>query len=316
MVSVVVSTRNRAGQLTEMLDAIANQTLGREMFDVTVVDDGSTDATPEALAAEETRSRLNLSVVRRERSGGAAVGREEGWRTSKAPLIAFTDDDCVPDPEWLEAGLAASRRHPRAIIQGRTAPRPDELHRLGPFSRTIDVTALDHAFQTTNIFYPREVLESVGGFDTVAYEGAVGGEDTDLAWRAIEQGAETVFEPSALVYHAVNVLGARGLLRVAARSTAALPYARHSTIRDRDFVFGVFRKRTHLWLAMALLPLLLPRRLRLIAVLTAVPYVRALRARAIAECAHTVVVPFYVLHDLVEVVATVKGGLRGGRLML
>lgn len=299
-----------------MLDAIAAQTVPAGRFEVVVVDDASDDGTAQVLREETERGRLPLRVLRRERSGGAAIGREEGWRASGAPLVAFTDDDCLPDPGWLEAGLAACKGHPGAIVQGRTEPRPDEVHQRGPFSRTINVVELDHAFQTTNIFYPRALLERVGGFDTEAYDGAVGGEDTDLAWRAIEAGAEAVFAPDALVHHAVNVLGPKGLLRVAARWTAALPYARHPEIRKRHFVYGLFRKPTHLLLVLALSGLALPGRLRLVGMVLAVPYLRALRARGILEGGGLAMAPYFALHDLVEVYATVRGGLRGGRLLL
>ncbi len=315
-VAVVISTKNRAPQLAEMLDALAQQSVGARSFEVVVVDDASSDATPEVLAVELEGNRLRLTAIRREASGGAAIGREEGWRATVAPLIAFTDDDCVPDSGWLEAGLEASTRNPGAIVQGRTAPRPDELHKTGPFSRTIDVSALDHAFQTTNIFYPRELLERVGGFDTEAYAGAVGGEDTDLAWRAIEAGAEAVFAPNALVHHAVNVLGSRGLLRVASRWTAALPYARHAEIRRRHFTYGVFRKPTHLLLTLALAGALLPGRLRLLAPLLAFPYLRAIRARGIIQGGGLAMAPYFVLHDVVEVCATIRGGAEGGRLLI
>ena len=315
-VAVVVSTRNRAQQLAEMLDALAQQTLDPERFEIVIVDDASTDHTPHVLASESSRERLRLHTIRREASGGAAIGREDGWRATEAPIIAFTDDDCVPDPRWLESGLQAVGENPGAIVQGRTAPRPDELHKTGPFSRTIDVCELDHAFQTTNIFYPRELLERVDGFDTDAYAGAVGGEDTDLAWRAIEVGADAVFASDSLVYHAVNVLGARGLLRVASRWTAALPYAHHAEIRRRHFRYGLFRKPTHLLLTLAVCGALLPGRLRILAPFFAIPYMRAIRARGILQGGGLAMAPYFVLHDLVEVFATIRGGAKGGRLLI
>jgi GT2 family glycosyltransferase len=160
------------------------------------------------------------------------------------------------------------------------------------------------------------MLERVGGFDTVAYAGAVGGEDTDLAWRAIGTGADAVYADDALVFHAVNVLGPKGLLRVAWRWTAALPFAHHPEIRRRHFILGLFRKRTHLMLLAALAGLLLPRGLRPLAVLLAIPYLRALRARGILAGGGMAMAPYYVLHDAIETAATVRGGLRGGRLLL
>ncbi len=279
------------------------------------MNDASRDNTSEVLALEKQRNRLSLRVATRASSGGAAVGRESGWRAASGPVIAFTDDDCVPDPEWLARGLEAIAREPNTFVQGKTLPRPDELHKWGPYSRTINVTSLDHAFQTTNIFYPRQLLEQVDGFDTDAYEGAVGGEDTDLGLRVLEAGAKSAFEDRAVVYHAVNALGPRGLLRVAGRWTAVLPYAKHRSIRDRDFVLGIFRKRTHALLIGGVAGLL-AKPLGPFRVLTLVPYLRALRARMIADHANPMILLFYLLHDVVEIVATIRGGIKSRRFMI
>ena len=117
-----------------------------------------------------------------------------------APLVAFTDDDCRAAPGWLEALLAAGDR-PGSFLQGRTAPDPDERQLLHGLARSIDVPAPSGWFETCNMAYPRELLERLGGFDE-AYD--FGGEDTDLAWRAIEAGAEPRFVEGALVWHAVS----------------------------------------------------------------------------------------------------------------
>ena len=73
-------------------------------------------------------------------------------------------------------------------MQGRTDPRPDQLHLLSPFSRTEVIHGLGPLYETCNIFYPRELLEELGGFAADTYA-LPAGEDTDLAWRALERGA-------------------------------------------------------------------------------------------------------------------------------
>ncbi len=251
--AVVVATHNRRERLVALLDGLAAQTIGPERFEVVVVDDGSSDGSASVLAAESERNRLTLKVIGRPWPGGPARARDEGWRASDASLVAFTDDDCVPEPEWLEAGLAAAEANPGAIVQGRTRPAPAELDRMGPFSRTIDVPDLDPAFQTCNVFYPREVLERVDGFDIDGFDRAPGGEDSDLAWRAIESGATTAFARDAVVQHAVSDLGPIGKLRVAARwTTPMLSYARHPELRKAHFEVGIFWKGTHYHLVRAL----------------------------------------------------------------
>ena len=79
--------------------------------------------------------------------------------------MAFTDDDCVPTPGWLEALLAAAARRVDAIVQGPTQPRPDELDGLDAYAKTVRVSQATPHFETCNILYPRTLLERVGGFD-------------------------------------------------------------------------------------------------------------------------------------------------------
>jgi hypothetical protein len=255
-------------------------------------------------------------TIARPSPAGPATAREQGWRAANGQLIAFTDDDCVPAPDWLETGAAAAAANPGAFVQGRTAPDPTELDSIGPFSRTIEVSELHPAFNTCNIFYPRALLERVDGFDDRAFGRSPGGEDCDLAWRAIAAGARPVFESGALVHHAVDRLGALGTLRVAARwTTPMLAYARHPELR-RDFVGGVFWKRTHYWLARALLGALLPARLAPLRNWLMYPYLRDIWARGRVLGGGPLLAPWYVLCDIVETVAVARAAVRYRRLML
>ena len=88
----------------------------------------------------------------------------------------------------------------------RSDPIPSETDRLSPFVRTLRVHGDGPYYQTCNIVYPRELLERVGGFDADTYP-VPGGEDTDLAFRAIEAGAPTAYAEKAQVYHAVSEIG-------------------------------------------------------------------------------------------------------------
>lgn len=321
-VSVVVATHNRAGQLRELLDSLRGQTLPREQFEVVIVDDGSTDSTAELLRSEEARDELRLKVIRRERSAGPATARDQGWRAAGGELIAFTDDDCVADPGWLEAGIGACAERPGHMVQGRTEPPPGELESLGPwtrpFVRVLNVPEPDPGFQTCNIFYSRSLLERVDGFDTEAFGREPGGEDSDLAWRAIAAGARPAFAPDARVYHAVNRLGPIGKLRFAARWTTPLrSYVRHPELRRAHFRYRFFWKRTHYWLARAILAAALPGRrgsLRLwllpVRLWLMLPYVRSLYARGKVEGGGPLLAPYYLLYDLVEMYAVARAAVR------
>ena len=316
-ISVVAATHNRSARLRELLAALRQQRLPRDQFEVVIVDNASTDETAALLAEEIERGQLDVHVIRREANAGPAIAREQGWRAARAPLIAFTDDDCAPQPEWLEAGLDAVRANPGAVVQGLTEPTPWERDRLGPFARTIRVPEAGPGFETCNIFYPREVLERIGGFDVVAFEHAVGGEDSDLGWRAIESGAGHAFAREALVYHAVDVIGPVGKLRVAARwTTPMLAYKRHPELRKAHFVKGIFWKGSHYLLIRALIGLTLPCRLRWLRPWFTGPYLLELRDRTRLEGGSLLLAPYLLVHDLVEIWAVGRAAVRYRHPML
>jgi GT2 family glycosyltransferase len=312
-VSVVVPTHDRPERLAAVLAGLRAQTLAPETFEVIVVDDGSvTPGTQAVLSEEESRGALRLRSVRHASPRGTAGGRNSGWRAARAPIVAFTDDDCVPEPSWLSEALAVSRRHPGAIVQGRTEPNPSELGRRGVFSRTISVEALGPQYEACNIFYPRELLERVGGFDE-AFGVFSAGEDTDLAWRALAAGARTAFAPGALVFHAVHELGPLRTLREAMRlHQTALVFARHPETRVM-LNRRLFWNGWHYLVIRSIVALALPGPLRRF-LLTR--HALQLAARAREAGAGPWAVPFLLLYDAMETGAVVRGGLRYRTLVL
>lgn len=198
-VAVVVPTYRRVGLLARMVAALEVQTLSAERFEVVVVDNGSDDDTFDTLVALAARSRLRLRPLRIDVNRGPAQARNLGWRSSRAPIVAFIDDDCVPDPEWLATGLAAIGGDDGVgVLQGRTR-RPDHVP-LGDWTIWREVRGISPFFEGCNIFYRRAALETAGGFD----EG-IGwyGEDTALGWAVLEQGWRRDFAGDATVAHDV-----------------------------------------------------------------------------------------------------------------
>lgn len=207
-VSVVVAARDAAGTLRATLDGLARQT-ATVPFEVVVVDDGSRDGTADLADGHPVGPRL----VRRPSPGeGPGDARNAGVAVARAPVLAFTDADCVPTPEWLQEGLAALERTGAGIVQGAVRPRPADT--AGPFGRTLWVPAEYGLYETANLFVLREWFDRVGGFeDWVNRSWRPGGapdgpqrhfgEDALFAWRARRLGARTAFSERALVHHAV-----------------------------------------------------------------------------------------------------------------
>ena len=130
--TVIIPTYNRAGRLRTCLDALAGQTVGPGVFEVIVVDDGSTDGTVEML--EGLRFPNPLRIVRGEHVGGGPA-RNAGAEAAASPYCLNLDDDMIADEGLVAAHLAAQREHGGVAAIGRierALPRRsgrDEEHR-------------------------------------------------------------------------------------------------------------------------------------------------------------------------------------------
>jgi GT2 family glycosyltransferase len=314
-VAVVVATRNRAERLPRLVAALEAQTLARGRFEAVIVDDSSTDGTAQVLSRLAAASRVQLRVLRAADHGGAGAARNVGWRAARAQLIAFTDDDCVPDPGWLEAGLAAAAR--ADVVAGRTAPPPDQRDLAQrPFSLVLDVTTTQF-LETANVFYRRSDLEQVGGFDERFRHAS--GEDTDLGLRVAGLGREVVFEPAALVHHDVRARSPWEAVREASRwvdlplVVRGRPWARRRLLHR-----WVFWKPAHPSTVAALVGVAAAVRWRPAALLV-LPWLDH-RLRADPVSAGTVsrigLLPAALAVDAAEVAAMARGSLRHHTLVL
>lgn len=116
-VSVVVPTRNRPHAVESCLDALAAQTLSPGGFEVIVVDDGSEP--PLVLDPARWAAKFELKLLHQQNTGPAGA-RNRGVAEAHGEFLAFTDDDCLPTPTWLEKLIAALRDHPGALVGGST----------------------------------------------------------------------------------------------------------------------------------------------------------------------------------------------------
>jgi glycosyltransferase involved in cell wall biosynthesis len=307
LASIVVATHNRRDRLEMLFDGLREQTLTADQFEVIVVDDGSSDGTPQLLEQERSRGELRLSYHRRDTPGGPASARNVGWNSAASPLVVFTDDDVVPTPGWLEAILEVSRPDASILVQGPTRPLPSERHLLGPFSRTVDISGPTPHYETCNIAYPRELLEQLGGFDE-SYPSPAG-EDSDLGWRAIAAGAELRFAPAALVHHAVHARGPLAAMRDVKLATEGVQAYKVNPGLRAFLPQKVFYRRSHALFLEAALAVFLARRTPA-ALAFALPYALHVRSRAQHDGATAAQAAFYPAFDAAEIAATVKGAIR------
>lgn len=210
LVSVVVPTFRRPALLARCLEALLAQSLHPSLYEIVVADDAPEDAVRALVERAranckrmraEAQARCALRYVAVRETQGAAGARNAGWRAAQGEIIAFTDDDTVPDRHWLLAGLRALAGGASAVTGRVEMPLPER-----PTDYEKDAAGLTRAeFVTANCFVRREVLERVGGFDerfTRAWR-----EDSDLHFRLLEAGCRIDSAPDALVVHPVRPAG-------------------------------------------------------------------------------------------------------------
>jgi len=199
--SVVVPTFNRPDLLDRCLQALVCQEIGPGCFEVIVVDDAASESTCRQVECWTRPAHQRGIVVRyvptRGKCGPAAA-RNAGWHVARGEIIAFTDDDCIPQPGWLAAGLSVFTDGVAAVDGRLVMPLPAQ-----PTDYEKNAAGLEVAeFVTANCFYRRDILEAVGGFDERFR--AAWREDSDLFFRVLDLGQRIGYSPGAIVVHPVR----------------------------------------------------------------------------------------------------------------
>ena len=196
-VSVVVATYNGAATLKETLRSL--EKLNYPDFEVMVVDDGSTDKT-----GEVARSFESVRYVHQENLG-LSVARNTGIATAKGEVIAFTDDDCRVDEDWLHFLVSDLLRNEFQGIGGHNFLPPEDSPTAavvmaspgGPAHVMLTDREAEHIPGCNMAFY-KSVLDDVGGFDPI-YRKA--GDDVDLCWRLQQASHRIGFSHAGFVWH-------------------------------------------------------------------------------------------------------------------
>lgn len=202
--SIIIPTYNRPGQLDSCLASLACLDFPKSRYEVVVVDDGSTESMEKIV--EPYRQSMNFVLLVQENSG-PGIARNKGVAHSGGRFVAFTDDDCTPDQNWLTKLSERLTETPERMYGG---------HVINVLRNNIYSTASqllidylysyynaepEHSqfFTSNNMAMARDKFDSVGGFDT--YFPGFCGEDREFCdhWRHCRYGLSYV--PEAIVYH-------------------------------------------------------------------------------------------------------------------
>jgi glycosyltransferase involved in cell wall biosynthesis len=208
MVSLVISTRNRAPRLPELFARLSRLEPPDSGWELILVDNGSTDGTPAAIREFAAAAPCPVRCVHAA-TPGLSHARNAGLRRAAGRIVAFTDDDCYPEPDYLRAIVEVFERHQPGVLGGRVVLHDATDARVG-------VKDVPNAFEIAprtfvrpgvmhgaNLAVRRDVLADIGGFDPLLGAGTpcMAGEDTDFIARVVWAGWTARYDPAPVVAH-------------------------------------------------------------------------------------------------------------------
>jgi GT2 family glycosyltransferase len=196
-ISIIVPTRNRPRQVAACAAVLGRLQYPRDRYEVIFVDDGSE---PPVVAP-------GARVIRQPGRGPAAA-RNTGVREARGELLAFTDDDCAPAPDWLRHIAQHLTAEPDRLLGGRVINAlPDNLFAEASqqlvsylYEYFNSGAAGPQFFTSNNLAVRRQLLLSVGGFDESLPRAAA--EDRELCDRWLHLGHRLAYAPEMIVHHA------------------------------------------------------------------------------------------------------------------
>ena len=196
-VSVIVCAYNAERTMDRCLASL--ERLNYPNYEVIIVNDGSTDATREISERYDSVRLIN------QENKGLSAARNVGLNASTGDIIAYTDSDCMADPDWLTYLVARFQSSTFAAVGGPNLSPPDDslvpscvaVSPGAPTHVLLDDEVAEH-IPGCNMAFRREALEATAGFDPVF---RAAGDDVDLCWRLQNKGYKIGFCPAAVVWH-------------------------------------------------------------------------------------------------------------------
>ncbi len=206
--TVIVPTFNRRDEIKELLDSLNKQKIRSDLFEIIIVDDGSTDDTESLVNEFITDTTLRIRFLKQDHKGPGEA-RNLGMENAEGEYLLFIDSDCIADENWLEAY--------RKELTG-TAPAgfggPDKvLPEFSPVQKAIDYSMTSfittggirgHSKKKISKYYPRsfnmgvraDIVEKIGGMNQLRH-----GQDIEFSHRIISTGEPVIKVADAIVYH-------------------------------------------------------------------------------------------------------------------
>ncbi len=236
-VSIIVITYNAKDDLRECLQSLEKQDYGE--VEIVVVNDASTDGTPEFLQSFKAQTNSDLVIVTNETNRGVAGARNAGIRHCRGDIIAFTDSDCVADPHWISELVKAYGHEKVAAAGGRILDaRTDNIWKRS--SRGLNHVAVSEGYvsyiQGCNMSFDSNILRQYLFNDEIKY----GYEETLLCDYLIRDGHKIYYNPQALVHHKHKAKLSSLLRQKYLRGVSSIWYRRKQNkffMLKRHFVF-------------------------------------------------------------------------------
>ncbi len=196
-VSVVVASYNGGRTLPACLDSLRH--LHYPNYEVILVDDGSTDNTPQI-----ARHYPEVRAIHQENKG-LSEARNVGIRAASGEIVAFTDSDCVVDEDWLYYTVGDLLKTDAAAIGGHNFPPPEDnpiagcvaVAPGGPAHVMLNDRDAEHIPGCNMIFW-KWALDEIEGFDPIF---RAAGDDVDVCWRLLQRGKKIAFSHAGFVWH-------------------------------------------------------------------------------------------------------------------
>ncbi|MCK5708436.1 MAG: glycosyltransferase [Candidatus Aureabacteria bacterium] len=199
LISVIIPTYNREVSLIRTIKNILKGKIPENDYEIIVCDDGSTDNT-KILIKDLMKVHSSIKYIQLTHTGNPAKVRNAGLKKAKGTIIAFTDNDTLPNEEWLMNGIKHFTNKDIAGVEGYICT--DKLLIRNWYAPVKDRRSEKdnphswYGYFLANMFYKKEILEKIGGFD----ESFITNEDIDIAWRVLSFG-KIIFDEDVSVFH-------------------------------------------------------------------------------------------------------------------